>query len=55
MKVYKISMNQSFLICPDIRDATEELKNLEIGDKLSIEVIEMTEEEFEDIDEFDGF
>ncbi len=48
-------MNETFLITPEIADINEELKNLEIGDKLNIEIVEMTEEKFESMREFDGF
>lgn len=55
MKYFKIRMNQSSLIVPDIHDVKEEIENLEIGDELRIKAIEMTKEEFESMSEFKGF
>lgn len=61
MKVYKLSMPDTFGLrfCSFPESAKDalmtEIENTEIGDKLVIEVIEMTEEEYSKLPEFDGW
>ena len=54
-KFWKVQKEgERYLVTPTLRDIDGELNDAFIGDKYSIEVIEMTQEEFEALPEFEG-
>ncbi len=56
-KVYKLSLNNGgvfyFTMTPD--DMLHEFDWGNVGDKFTVEIVEMTDEEYENVLEFDGF
>lgn len=54
MKVYKITQNEVSFFVKDI-SLDDIFSGAEIGEKVTIELQEMTEEEYESLPEFDGF
>jgi hypothetical protein len=57
MKVYKVSTSYQSCLYDNIDEAIEELKMLilELDSKITIEELEMTEEEFNNCEEFTGW
>ena len=57
MKVYKITCFESSMILKEDQfdAAIGELKELEVGETARIEVLEMTKEKYESLEEFNGF
>ena len=55
---YKLSrpgLMGDFCIYPNFDSIYFELDDAEVGEKFEIEIVEMTEEEFEDLGEFEGW
>ncbi len=59
MKVYELEMNgsDSFLIVGEsaLDGFIDEFKYAEVGDKFTVSIIDMDEQKFKDLPEFDGF
>lgn len=58
MKVYILSLSESpnnSCIAKEFSDIQQELENMEKGERMSIEVAEMTEEEFGLLPQFEGW
>ena len=52
LKITRCNSNQ-YMIVTDIRDILDDIKEAEIGDTFSITIIEMTNDEFSSINEFE--
>ena len=50
-----LNAGKYFLMVPDPRDLFEDIKELEIGNKFHIEIVEMDEKEFESLGEHEGW
>jgi hypothetical protein len=55
---YKLSrpdLYGDYCVFPNFDSIYFELDNAEVGEKFEIEIVEMTEQEFEDLGEFEGW
>ena len=55
LTIFRMNVNGTCCIVEDFDLINSTVQNLDIGDKFELELVEMTEEEYNNLPEFEGF